>query len=633
MASRAILLVGPDRPGFWRRVDCGRSDLSGGGPGGAAHRPSFAEPISGRVVLARKIGERGTSLGRHFGGHDLGFVSVKANRFAKRFLLLPLGFLFTLGTLVGCESNRAQRQAIQERIRVQSQGQQGAVGSAVSRAYEGRDYAPAWLAPNGLTRKAGELRDVICSLSQEPLTVEDGLVPQLRSAIKLLSAGTAPQNAVELAEADLRISKAMAALLSQQGAIVDEARRLGWNTRPRELDTSSLLRLAFTDGPKKALAAAAPPHSGYQRLRQQWLKYHRVIQEKGWPGLAKGPAIPKNQVDERIPTVRKLLWLTGDVTQSPSNETRLDESLQEGVKKFQERHGLEPSGGLTDETLSQMRVGAEQRLRQMEINLERWRFLPAELGARHLLVNLSSFDLTAWNDGRPYLTMRVIVGKKEWETPIFSDKIEAVVVNPDWKVTDKIAAEELLPRLQENSHFARKLGMRILSKKDGREIDPEQVSWASISREDFPYKFEQEAGPDNPLGNVKFPMPNRYSIYLHGTTKPDLFNRGRRTFSHGCVRVENPYALARFLLKGVNAEPMSEVDKVLETEQQQRYVLADPVPVHLVYFTAFVDPDETLQFRSDVYGLDETHRRESKGRHRLDNFPECASKVASNAIK
>ncbi|MEO6463479.1 MAG: L,D-transpeptidase family protein [Candidatus Eisenbacteria bacterium] len=256
---------------------------------------------------------------------------------------------------------------------------------------------------------------------------------------------------------------------------------------------------------------------------------------------------------------------------------------------------------------------ARARLRQVELNMERWRWMPRTLGERYLVVNIPEYLLRVVEDGRPALDMKVVVGKEASKTPVFSDHLTHVVINPDWSVPEGITASEIAPAMQRDpSHLSRQ---RMRAFVDGEEVDGESVDW-SDAEQVAQVSVRQDPGEGNALGRIKFMFPNRFNVYLHGTPAEHLFAREERGFSHGCVRVEDPLRLATHLLAGVPGGTANEIEAQIEGGRTKTIDLPRPMPVHLVYFTAFVDEKGAPGFREDVYGIDADLSRELRGLER-----------------
>jgi murein L,D-transpeptidase YcbB/YkuD len=254
-----------------------------------------------------------------------------------------------------------------------------------------------------------------------------------------------------------------------------------------------------------------------------------------------------------------------------------------------------------------LNVPVERRIKQVELNLERWRWIPRTLGDPHVFVNIPGFDLTLMRGGVSAWRTRIVVGKAFTPTPVFSDRIVTVVINPPWNVPESIALGEYLPELRKNPKALERHGLRLLKgpEEDPAEIDPRTVNWHKLSEGDFPYRLRQDPGPDNALGRVKFQLTNDFHVYLHDTPTRSLFGHLDRDLSHGCIRVENPLDLARLLLD----EPSLELLRgALDQPKERRLTVKPPVPIHIAYLTAWVDDAGTLRFSPDVYAFDETQQ-------------------------
>jgi murein L,D-transpeptidase YcbB/YkuD len=249
--------------------------------------------------------------------------------------------------------------------------------------------------------------------------------------------------------------------------------------------------------------------------------------------------------------------------------------------------------------------GAERRVQQIIQNMERWRWLPQDLGQRYILVDVPAYTLHVVEGEQPVMTMRVVVGKPSWPTPVLSAIMSYVVLSPDWRVPTNIAAQELVPILRANPGYLAQHNMRL---SDGtRSIDPHSVDWDKVSTKNFPYRLRQEPGPNNPLGTIKFMFPNRFQVYLHDTPSRALFAKPERALSHGCIRVEKPTDLAEYLLRGVLSR--SRIVAGLGQRTSRTVSLPEPLPTYLVYRTVLVKDDGTVQFRPDIYGYDALQER------------------------
>jgi len=311
-----------------------------------------------------------------------------------------------------------------------------------------------------------------------------------------------------------------------------------------------------------------------------------------------------------VPALRARLQAEGDLPattpQAPSDRYAGD--LPQAVRRFQQRHGLEPDGILGARTLAELAVPAEDRVRRIELTLERLRWLGATPPGRYVAVNLPAFRLWAVDGGRVALSMAVVVGRVASRTPVFVDAIEAVEFNPYWNVPRSIAARELYPSFARDPGWLAAQHMDLIGGDVPRDLRAALASGAA--------RLRQRPGPWNALGRVKFVMPNPHDVYLHDTPARALFARSRRDFSHGCIRLEDPLALAAFALQGRPEAPRALIDEVLATDRNRVVPLAAPIPVLIFYATVTAGADGRLSFLPDLYGHDVRLEQALRALHR-----------------
>ncbi len=355
-----------------------------------------------------------------------------------------------------------------------------------------------------------------------------------------------------------------------------------------------------------------PQHRQYRGLKDGLVHYGRIKYDGKWQVLTGTRSIRPGDGDARITEIRKkIALLTNSSVDNPETGNPLiyDDTLLKKMTRFQQTHGLEPDGIIGRNTLEALNRSPQDRLAQIRLNMARWRWQDHELGHKYVLVNIANYRLYAYDAGELKLNMPVIVGKFQHQTPVFSDRIKYLEINPYWNVPTSIAINEDLPELKKNPHYLVEKNIRLFSswQKDGVEIDSTTINWRRITASKMAgFKLRQDPGPANALGRVKFVFPNHYSVYLHDSPAKNLFSRQKRSFSHGCIRVSQPEQLAVFLLDEKGGE--WEIQRVKDLiSQGKRMVLRidQPIPVHITYQTAWVDKDDQIIFNSDVYGRDE----------------------------
>lgn len=387
----------------------------------------------------------------------------------------------------------------------------------------------------------------------------------------------------------------------------------------RQIDVpSSLERVEDTYAAEQALRALEPGHAEYRDLRRALERYRRLQSDGGWPtvpsdtrlrleeGRAETDAASGPSGEPGAYAVCRRLAATGEIPAVTclTPGLRYGERLAAAVRAFQSRHGLVVDGIVGPNTVAAMNVPIESRIAGLIVNLDRWRQLPDRLGQRHVFVNVAGFRLEARSSGETVLAMRVVAGEPETPTPVFSDEITYLEFRPYWNVPRSITVNELLPRIAQDPGYLRSQGFEVVDGWDepATVVAPAIVDWHG-DLQAFPYRLRQRPGPANSLGLVKFMFPNRYNVYLHDTPATHRFDARRRAFSHGCVRVEQPAALAAFLLDDPGRGSVDAARAAMHGSRREVVPLASSVPVHLTYFTAWVEGAD-VQFRNDVYGLD-----------------------------
>jgi murein L,D-transpeptidase YcbB/YkuD len=378
---------------------------------------------------------------------------------------------------------------------------------------------------------------------------------------------------------------------------------------PRKpVDAAAWLGAVRSSGPDAVIRSLMPRHRQYAQLRSMLAGYRALADRGGWPAVSKGETLKPGMDDPRVVDLRANLSARGyDGIDGGSPPSLYDPDLEGVVRHFQIRHGLEVDGAVGPATLRALNVSAQDRVRQIIVNMERWRWLPEDLGRRYVLVNQAFFFLEMVNDGEVTDHRRVIVGKPYHKSPMFSDQIRYAEFNPTWTVPRSIAGSEILPKLRRDPGYLARNDMRLYSA--GGAVDPYSVNWSSISSAHFPYRIVQQPGEKNALGRVKFMFPNKFSVYLHDTPSRGLFDRTGRAFSHGCIRVDEPLDFAARLFGPDRGMIRADVDGIIATRKLTRVNLETPVPVHLAYFTTWVDENGIPQFFDDIYSRDKLVQR------------------------
>ena len=376
------------------------------------------------------------------------------------------------------------------------------------------------------------------------------------------------------------------------------------------VDWDTLREAAFKAADMKAfLDQQAPPFRQYRKLRKQLAEYRTIASKGGWPSIPAGKVLKPGMQDQRVQIIRKRLAASGELGAGSTDSAVFDGALVAAVKKFQKRHLMTPDGVVGKQTLAAMNIPVASRIQQIIINMERYRWLKRIKDERLVAVNIAGFEAVAGKSGKFEVRMPVIVGKTYHKTPVFSDTIKYVVFNPYWTLTPSIARNETLPKLKKDPQYLKKQNMRLFQGwgADAVELDATTIDWGNVSKKEMnKYRVRQDPGPKNALGTLKLVFPNKYNVYLHDTPAHNLFKQEKRAFSHGCIRMDRPAEMAAWVLGGeANGWTVARVNEIVASRKRQVVNLDKPVPVYILYRTAFVDPqDGALHFYDDLYGRD-----------------------------
>ncbi len=383
---------------------------------------------------------------------------------------------------------------------------------------------------------------------------------------------------------------------------------LYWKAKRVDL-LGALQGLAKLQDLDRFVALWQPQIPEYFALKAALQQYRALAIKGGWPVVPPGELLKPGMEDARVRFLRQRLAATDGAPATPTsgNDKLFDEELSEALQRFQSRHGLEPDGVVGQRTMFQLNIPADARVRQIVANMERWRWMPEKLGDHYVIVNIAGFELKRVRADRIEERMRVVVGKPYHRTPVFSETMKYLEINPYWNVPSSIAKNEELPKLKANPAALAEKGFEVVN--GDQVVDVRAVDWSQFSASNFPFRLRQRPGPANALGRVKFMFPNRFNVYLHDTPSRSLFARAKRAFSHGCIRVARPIDFAEQLLAPKPDWTRGRIDQVLASGERTVVNLDQPVQVHITYATAWQRPDKTVHFAPDIYQRDEALRR------------------------
>ena len=462
--------------------------------------------------------------------------------------------------------------------------------------YRDTGYAPLWTADGQADRRAA-LLSVLADAGAH------GLPTARYDPAALVAAFAAARTEGDRARLDVRMTEAMLdyARDVQTGALVPHEVDAGIvrevPVRDRRANLEAFLRM----GPAAFFKSLPPQSAAYAQLMKAKFALEAAALSGGWGPQVGARALAPGDTGAGVVQLRDRLEKMGYLGRSVT--ARYDDDVAAAVRAFQADVGLDPDGRADAATLTQVNVEPGTRLDSVRVAMERERWMNMPLGKRHIWVNLTDFTARIVDDGRVTFQTRAVIGmaQADRKTPEFSDEMEFMVVNPTWNVPRSITTKEYLPMMQRNPYAAGHL--RIVDRQ-GRTVPREAINFAAYTARTFPYAMKQAPSDGNALGQVKFMFPNKYNIYLHDTPSKSLFQKDVRAFSHGCIRLGDPFDFAYALLAPQTDDPKGEFGRHLRTKSESTISLETPVPVHLVYFTAYPAADGHMTYRPDIYGRD-----------------------------
>ncbi|MEO1639804.1 MAG: L,D-transpeptidase family protein [Pseudomonadota bacterium] len=421
----------------------------------------------------------------------------------------------------------------------------------------------------------------------------DGLIAQLQAA----------RTPAEQGQAEVALSRAFLdyARDIQTGLLVPSRIDSAIHREVPLRAPTGTLRAFAQSNPSAFIRALAPSAPEYTRLMAEKLRMERVIGQGGWGPTVNARKLERGNSGAQVVALRNRLIAMGFLDRTTTQT--YDDSIVAAVQRFQRAHGLAIDGTAGSGTLAELNTSPERRLQSIIVAMERERWINRPRGERHVWVNITDFTAKIIDNGEETFSTRSVVGARDHDrvTPEFSDVMEFMVINPSWYVPRSIITKEYLPQLQQNPNAVRNL---VITDRTGRVVDRSTADFSGYTENNFPYSLREPPSQGNALGLVKFMFPNRHNIYLHDTPAKRLFGREVRAYSHGCIRLADPFDFAYALLARQVGNPEEVFQAHLRTGRERRVDLEQPVPVHLVYRTAYTQPDGQMQYRRDVYGRD-----------------------------
>ena len=530
--------------------------------------------------------------GSALGGIVYGIV-MTAKSISRRFAVFGL-IAFAIAVTGVATKAEAQVTAF-----MQSVAEAAAKDRDIAEFYKSNGYKAVWTAKGSKAKKRREaLLKVIANADAHGL-------PQERYNEKLLKTNLRKvKSERDLGRLEVEMSRLFLLYARDvQTGILNPRRVDEGIAREVPLRSRTALLTSFSKNSPTAFFKALPPKNPeYVRLMKEKMKFEKLLAKGGWgPKVQTSRKLEVGQSSKAVVQLRNRLIAMGYLKRT-STKT-FDKKIQQAVARFQRDHGLHPDGVVGKGTLAAINVEPATRLTQIIVAMERERWTNMPRGKRHIWVNITDYHARVIDNGKVTFKTRAVVGANDRDrrTPEFSDVMEHMVINPTWNVPKSIATKEYLPLLQEDPYA---VGHLRLIDQTGRQVSRDEVDFASLDEQNFPFDMKQPPSRGNALGLVKFMFPNRHNIYLHDTPQKNLFGRSRRAFSHGCIRLGDPFDFAYTLLARQTRDPESFFKAKLNTGVETTVPLEKHIPVHLVYRTAFTQAKGNIQFRNDVYGRD-----------------------------
>lgn len=516
--------------------------------------------------------------------------------------------------------------------------------------YQQNNYSLLWITPQGPSSGAYEMAEIIRSSDEEALNPKDYHIDEIEYSLKRIQAGNlaGSLNPEDLAELELLLSNAFLRYGHDvhYGRVNAEQINLDLLSGEKPVSISKLLVQATNSGEiLNTLNTLMPKYPMYEKLKVSLKQYKEIASNGGWQPYPYGQKFKKGARGQRVIALRERLKASGELDSSIPDTEVFDETLEIAVKRYQERNGLYVDGVVGKSTIAALNVPVQERISQIELTMERWRLLPQYLGNRYILVNIANYHLYGVENNNDVISMRIVVGKPEWNTPMFSEEMTHIVMNPYWNIPPSIFKDDIAPRIRRDSGYLSKRGIDVVGLSRPKKIvvedveDTEQIevvenveasSESESSDNTEPqlseaemqnkkaqeeyiakvlsgnYRLRQNPGPGNPLGQIKFLFPNKHAVYLHDTPNRGFFKRAQRNFSHGCIRVEHPINLAEFVLSANGEWDQGRIKSNINSRKTKTVHLNQTLPVYILYFTSWVDDQGNVNFHEDIYGLDQT---------------------------
>lgn len=479
--------------------------------------------------------------------------------------------------------------------------------------YINHQFAQVWILNGKIRPEALQLLSILDNSYQNGLNPADYHVNEINDLIQKAKLDYAQNISYYKTLADLEVTLSDAYLLymkhMSEGRINPQFSYQDWQvSRARSLNILELYNNALiTNTVISTLNKLEPNYPGYNALKEKLAEYQKIAKSGGWQTIPRTKDLKLGIKDKSVILVEKRLALTGDYTGEISDDEMFTKNLQNAVSQFQTNNGLKANGVINKTTLQALNIPVESRIKTIQLNMDRLRWLPNDLDANYnyILVNIPNYSLSIIENNNHVMDMPVIVGGGGInKTCVVNSKITNLELNPYWGIPNRIATKEYLANIQKNPAYLAAHDIKVYDLKTRKQIDESQIDWQSTTQNNFNYFLRQDPGKKNALGKIKFLFNNDCGIYLHDTSSRNLFSNKLRSLSHGCVRVSQPSNLANYLLKSESAWNEAKLESAIQTGKHRWVKINQSVEIHIVYLTSWVNESGNLQFRNDIYKAD-----------------------------
>ncbi len=491
----------------------------------------------------------------------------------------------------------------------------------IKKIYKKSRYSPIWFTKEGI--KSKEVNDLFTVIKSDVTLSPKGNIVKKYKYLKKTIANFKTEDTNKQLELDIKLSDLYRSYLGYHiyGAIPWSKfqRRLrslrrnhiaaNWVTNDPKYDIAELM---FSYPLPQIIKATTPNSFNYKKMIRELARLRKVQKQGGWKKIPVSSQLRYGKSGKVVRQLIERLRSEGDYT-CRGNDGNFGPCLKKAIKRFQKRHGLSRTGAINKYTRSKLNISVKWKIEKILLNIDRIKRLPDQAEDRYIMVNIPDFRLYYRENGREKLSMRVVVGDKKHHTPIFSNKISFIVLNPYWMIPDSIVQKEMIPKMLKNPNYLEERGYEVRRSYSLNRptINTKNINWARVLRngQTKKYKFMQPPGAKNALGKIKFKFPNQFAVYLHDTPAKKYFKKARRAFSHGCIRIARPNALLATFAPHERSVNFNRAQRILRGKRKTQLNLSQRVPVHIVYLTAWIKSDGLLHYEPDVYNYDTKQRR------------------------